>query len=243
MKLLKFSDGNAKLPSWITCFSLPAGYSCPGALHCMSSCNPKTGKIQDGPKCHFRCSAAFAEALYPVVRKARWHNFDLLTDCKSSKQITELLGESLPNSQVVRPGISGDFYSQSYFDSWMNVAREFKDTLFYAYTKSIPLWLKRKSEIPKNFVLTASYGGRWDHLIQPNGLKYVRVVYSPEEAKALKLEIDHDDSHAQDPKCKKNALLLHSMQPAGSEACKAYTLLKKRGIAGYGTNKKARLTL
>jgi hypothetical protein len=241
MELLKFNQGNRKLDKFTTTLSLPAGYSCPAALYCHSWCDKKTGKVKDGRFCQFRCASAFIEALFPCVKKQRWYNFNLIKQCKTTKKITELICNSLPEKAIkVRPGVSGDFFNQSYFDAWMDVAREYPKTLFYAYTKSIPFWLNRKNSIPKNFKLTASYGGKYDYLIKPNGLKWTMVVYSPKEAKALGLEIDHNDQHAYDGK-KNFALLLHSPQPAKSEACKAYFQLKKDGIAGYGNHKQKRL--
>lgn len=243
MNKLTFGQGNSKLDRFTDTFSLPAGFTCPGALQCKSVCNPKTGKIQDSPGCEFRCAMAFSEALYASVRNARWYNFNSLKSCKTTKQISNLIGNSLPSKPIkVRPGTSGDFYNQSYFDAWMNVAKEFPNTIFYAYTKSIPFWLNRLGTIPKNFRLVASIGGKWDRLVFLHNLKRAVVVYSPEEAEKLKLEIDHDDSHAYDG-TKNFALLLHSMQPAGTEAGKAYTELKKRGIAGYQKHKAGRIAL
>lgn len=67
--------------------------------------------------------------------------------------------------------------------------------------------------------------------------RYSKVVYSQAEANALGLEIDHDDSHcfADGP----FALLIHGMQPAGSNAMAAVQAIKKvTGSLGY--NKKNR---
>jgi hypothetical protein len=243
MKLLKFGQGNAKLDRFTDTFSLPAGWTCPGALYCHSQVERVSGKLVDGKDCQFRCMSAFAETLYPNVRRYRWANFDLIRTCKSSKQTAELVAASLPKSPVkVRHGVAGDFFNQRYFDAWLSVAREYPKALFYGYTKSIPLWLNRLKEMPKNFRLTASYGGKWDHLIRPAGLKSAIVVYSTKEAEALKLEIDHDDSHAYDGK-KSFALLLHSMQPAKSIAGEAYQKLRELGIAGYYTNKARRTAM
>ena len=47
-----------------------------------------------------------------------------------------------------------------------------------------------------NFILTASYGGTHDSIIKEYGLRYARVVFTTDEAHALGLSIDHDDSHA-----------------------------------------------
>ena len=82
-----------------------------------------------------------------------------------------------------------------------------------------------------NFVLTASYGGRDDHMIQEFNLRSAKVVFSEAEAAELGLEIDHDDSHAAKPSLrdKSFALLIHGTQPAGSEASTALKKLKGKG--------------
>ena len=50
--------------------------------------------------------------------------------------------------------------------------------------------------VPANMELQASYGGKWDAMIEDQGLKYAKVVWSPEEAELLGLEIDTDDKLA-----------------------------------------------
>jgi hypothetical protein len=114
----------------------------------------------------------------------------------------------------------------------MHVARCQPLRTFYAYTKSLPFWLRRIGDIPKNFVLNASRGGAHDELIAKHDLKYAEVVYSYEEAKAKRLEIDHDDSHAY-KSGKPFALLIHGTQPAGSIAAKSLSALRKIGWTGY----------
>ena len=82
-----------------------------------------------------------------------------------------------------------------------------------------------------NFVLTASYGGRDDHMIDQFNLRSAKVVFSEAEANSLGLDIDHDDSHAANPAWRDNsfALLVHGTQPAGSEAATALKELKGKG--------------
>ena len=84
-----------------------------------------------------------------------------------------------------------------------------------------------------NFVLTASYGGRYDYLIDDNTFNFrsAKVVFSEAEAEELGLEIDHDDSHAARPDLRNQsfALLIHGVQPKGSEAAKALVELKGKG--------------
>jgi hypothetical protein len=77
-----------------------------------------------------------------------------------------------------------------------------------------------------NFILTASVGGKHDHLIENLGLRTAEVVFSEEEAKQKGLEIDHTDEHAAQPGGS-FALLIHGTQPAGSEAGKAWYKIRK----------------
>jgi hypothetical protein len=153
--------------------------------------------------------------------------------------MVQLILDSLsPFAGFVRIHVSGDFFSQDYFDAWVEVARCRPETLFYAYTKALPFWVRRKNELPDNFILTASYGGTHDHLIEAYGLRSAKVVFSEEEAASLGLEIDHDDSHAMRPG-PSFALLIHGVQPAGTPAAKAVAQLRAQGEYGYGSKAEA----
>jgi hypothetical protein len=236
MTKLKFGKGNAKLDKTIYTFSLPAGWTCPGANICKSKVKVVDGKrsIHDGPQTQFRCFAASQEVLFTGVYNSRQHNRELLKGMTVGG-MRLLINKSLPKkAEVVRVHVSGDFYSRSYFDAWMQVANDNPDRLFYAYTKSLNYWTDytKHNRVPHNFVLTASVGGRFDDLIDVHDLRYAKVVYTEAEANVLGLPIDHDDSHAykHGPSF---ALLLHGVQPKGSEASKALVKLKKAGKGGY----------
>jgi hypothetical protein len=227
---LKFTLGNAKIPG-IWTFSLPAGWTCPGARECLCKADRKTGKVTDGPDTKFRCFAASDER-YTATRMNRWHNFDLLKN-KSTAEMSKLIQESLPpKAKIIRVHVSGDFFNNFYFDAWMHVARCRPDIKFYAYTKSLHFWLRRIGDIPANFMLNASRGGVHDELIDQHDLKSAEVVFSEVDAKVKGLEIDHDDSLAYGQN-KSFALLIHGTQPAGSIAAKALSALRKLGIKGY----------
>lgn len=246
MNKLKFGKGNAKLDKHVVTFSLPAGKTCPGANECKSMAVELNGKrhIVDGKFTKFRCFAASQEVLYTNTYKARLHNLNLIKSViRSVPKTTELILTSLPKSlNYLRDHVSGDFFSQNYFDAWMEVARSRPEVLFYAYTKSLPFWVARLDAIPDNFVLTASVGGKHDHLIDQYNLRSARVVYSEAEAKGLGLSIDHDDSLAM-THGPSFALLLHGTQPEGSEAAQAWTKLRLTGKSGYSSKKKGKATL
>lgn len=228
--LLKFRLGNAKLGKAIHTFTLPAGYTCPGADKCQSRFDRKLNKIVDGPNTVYRCFAASGESR-PNVRSIADHNLELLKG-KSEREMANLILSSLPvEAWIVRVHVGGDFFSQSYFNAWMHVASRRPEVRFYAYTKSLSYWTHNLQFIPENFRLTASEGGNFDHLIPVYGFKTSKVVFSIEEAAALGLEVDHDDSHAYDG-TESFALLIHGTQPAGSAAGAAVRMLD--GIGSYG---------
>ena len=228
---LKFGRGNAKLSRDIATFSLPAGWTCPGAKLCMARANRKTGKLTDGSSQAFRCFAASQEAAYRNVRESRWENFEALKG-KTREEMRDLILDSLPDAPIVRIHVSGDFFSIQYFLSWCDVAAARPDVRFYAYSKSIRFWqtAEELGAVPSNLVLTASEGGKYDAEI--GGRKRAQVVFSEEQAAALGLELDHDDSHAYGGR-ESFALLLHGTQKKGTVAAKSLSALKLQGKHGY----------
>lgn len=220
-------------------FSLPAGYTCPGALDCLSKAVAQEDgsfKIVDGENNKFRCFAASDEVRYKDCREGRWHNFDILTDLirnnASIEHIALVINDSLPeDAGIVRVHVSGDFFNLKYLLAWFYLARYMRpNMLFYAYTKSLVTLFHALRETPKpvNLALTLSAGGRYDTMIPELGIRQAVVVFSREEAQQLGLEIDNDDSHAADPTNNKDfALLIHGTQPKGSQAGKAVYAINK----------------
>ena len=225
-QLLAFRKGNAKLDDRIYTFDLPAGHSCPNARICLAKANKFTGEITDGPDQEFRCFSATAER-FESVRNMRWNNFELLRS-KNEPEMIALITASLPNdASVIRLHVSGDFFNQEYTNAWMTVAAANPEILFYAYSKSVRF--VTSSVVPDNMIVTFSIGGREDDLIT-DSMKTAQVVFSPDAAAELGLEIDHDDSHAM-TKDGNFAVLLHSTQPAGSEAAEAIKKMRAEQVS------------
>ena len=249
--MLRFSPANAKIVALLKVpelakfltdkrkvysLDLLSGWSCPCAKDCLSKVKivDDKRKIFDGPDTQFRCFSASQEALFPAVYAMRTENYKVLKSCKTVMGMVDVIESAMPkNTGIVRIHVAGDFFSQNYFDAWAMVAERNPSILFYAYTKSLPFWLKRREGLRKvsNFVLTASYGGRHDHLIGKHRLRFARVVLAEKAAK--RLPIDHDDSHAAMPSTRRKsfALLIHGTQPKGSDAGKAVKALK--GVGSY----------
>jgi hypothetical protein len=238
IELLSFQKGNAKLGKKIYTFSIVSGYTCPFAKDCLAKVDRISGKLTDGPDTKFRCFSASQEALFPAVRKSRWNNFEKILNAIKNNTLVDLILKNIPKkATIIRVHVAGDFFNQAYFNAWMQVARNRPDIIFYAYTKSIGFWINQLGNIPSNFKLNASYGGKQDNLIEQYNLKYAKVVFSVEQAGNLK--IDHDDTSAY-MRDESFCLLIHNTQPKGSEASKALSKLRKLGIGGYGKQKKDR---
>lgn len=236
-ELLSFQKGNAKLGDEIHTFSLPAGYTCPGASQCLAYSDQATGKIKDGKDQLFRCFAASDESRYPSVRESRWRNFNLLRKAGSRSEMANLIHASIPKkAKVVRIHVGGDFFSEDYFLAWCDAALRHQLVRFYAYTKSLHIWRRWSHHIPDNLILTASLGGKYDEYSV--GLKTARVVYTEEQAAALSLEIDHDDRHAYEG-TDSFALLIHGTQKSGTAAAAALRDLRAAGITGYSKTQNA----
>ncbi len=241
-ELLRFGRGNAKLAPWVWHFSILAGHTCPGACKCLAKVKEvvvdgvPTRRLVDGPHAlkedGFRCFSATEEVAFASLYKRNKHNLTLLRARKDEHSIRDLLERSLPtHAKHVRIHVSGDFYNQAYFNAWMRMAVARPTTQFYAYTKSIPfwrVWLKEHKKLPVNMTLTASRGGKFDDLILPS-MKTVMVVDHPDTAKALGLEIDHDDSLAATGD-QSFALLKHGMQAKGSASALQLKRMKTEGV-------------
>lgn len=242
--MLKFSKGNAKLGKDVLIFSLSAGHSCPGAKDCKSSVFQNADgsrRIEDGPDSVFRCYAASAEIRLPAVFKLRKHNYDTMLGLRETPKMVAMILDSMAATGMkginkVRVHESGDYFSFSYFRAWMEVATVFPNVTFYSYTKSLPHVINgiAKGIVPPNFIFTASKGGHFDHLIEPNGFKSVTVTTTEAETEAIKVKggkFDHDDSLALGDA--DFFLQVHGQQPAGTAAAKYWDKLSKAKVGGY----------
>ena len=180
-------------------WNLPTGTTCPFALECKVTVDRLTGKF-DVKKGQYRCYAASPER-FPAVREHRWKNFEYVKN--GNKPIFPKDCKSL------RIHAAGDFFNQSYFDMWIELANENPNIEMWAYTKSLKYWVNRINEIPNNLILTASYGGREDYLIEEYNLKNVKV-YINKDSVSEGRPIDYNDHYARIPNI--NFALLDNMK-------------------------------
>ena len=151
-----------------------------------------------------------------------------------------LIERSIPEkAKTVRVHVGGDFFSQAYFDAWLLFAERHPEVTLYAYTKSIPYVKARweRVQAAMNFRLTSSEGGKFDHYAEELGMIQAHVVMHPDEAAAMNLDIDHDDSHAIN-NTNSFALLIHGTQPKDTDAAASLRKLKSENIQFAYTTKK-----
>lgn len=244
MTRLKFSSSksNNKLnklddAKYAYTFSLPAGHACPFALSCKASVNDK-GKIVRGPEMKYQCFGASAEIRSKALRRNSKDNFDLLKSVglHEAHKLSQLIIKSIPaDARRVRIHTTGgDYVSADYMKAWMMTADMYDDVLFYGYTKAIKHLALLQPHFPDNLKIVASRGGTQDHVIDEHNLVEAVVVYHPDEAKELGLEIDHDDTLCMKAD-KSFALLLHGQQASGSDASKALQRMRKEEVSySYG---------
>ena len=245
--MLKFSKANVKLQALaqdaelaeflqekrkIYSLDLLSGWSCPFAHDCLSKVHQIDGKrkLIDGKNTKFRCFSASQEVVYTNVYNLRKSNYDFLRSLATEQEMVDAIQKYLPqNLGINRFDVGGDFFNEKYFRAVCIVASLNPDRLFYGYTKSLPYWVANRDLVPYNLVLTASFGGRCDHMIAEHGLRSAKVVLHPEDTD---LPIDHDDSHAAKPSLRDKdfALLIHGVQPKGSESSDAIKRLKKENV-------------
>lgn len=129
---------------------------------------PKTTCPFSTPLCRKKCYAVKAWHAYPTVRVARTANYnacDAETFVEDVVAIITYLANTGKNKNrkkiIVRIHESGDFFSEKYFDAWLEICRRIQAVdsriVFWAYTKSFVYLLKK--DVPQNLFIRASV---WD---------------------------------------------------------------------------------
>ena len=141
-------------------FNLPAVSTCPFADKCKDICYADKGTYK-----------------YPNVQAKYHSNYELT---KNPPTFIEQIQKELIKKRVeyVRIHSSGDFYSMKYLKTWLKIARNNPNIIFYGYTKSVSLL--QSLQLPPNFIFCFSTGGKLDHKIKP-GEKRAVIFNSKEE--------------------------------------------------------------
>ena len=96
-------------------------------------------------------------------------------------EFSPLMNEEIrkKKSTHVRIHDSGDFYSPTYLQKWVDIATQNTDVIFYAYTKSIKFFINGL-KLPKNMKVIFSEGSKTDNLINVNKHRHARIFKSKE---------------------------------------------------------------
>ena len=134
--------------------------TCPFAKDCIKFCYAKKGAYTWGN----------VKPLY----EQRYH----LTQ---SDEFIKAINTSIKvkKADVIRIHDSGDFYSPKYINKWITIANDNKEVIFYAYTKSIPLF--KGLALPNNLIIIFSEGSKVDNLINTETDRHARIFNSAEE--------------------------------------------------------------
>ena len=158
-KMKKTSKENK---SKILNFSIPAfktksgKTTCPFAGGCQKYCYAQKGNY----------------TRFPIVQELMEQKYLL----SKQENFTTLMNEEIKKKKPthVRIHDSGDFYSPEYLNKWVTIAKQNKDVIFYAYTKSIKFFTEGLT-VPTNLKIIFSEGSKIDNLIDVKKHRHARI--------------------------------------------------------------------
>lgn len=167
-------------------FLLPAVSTCPGAGACA-----KSGF----------CYAMLEQLRYPSAKAYRERMLELskglFFGVIVSDALIDLRRKAKGKQIAIRIHTSGDFYSPTYLNKWIDIAFENPDIVFYAYTKSV--WMFKKIVfMPRNLIIIYSLGGLADGQIDVTKDRHSRIFATREDALAAGYNVaaSEDDTEA-----------------------------------------------
>ena len=137
---------------------------CPSAGVCANLCYARSGTYN-----------------FSNVKAAHTKNLELILDNPigwKNRLKEELKTKRYQGGKSVRIHDSGDFFSDAYFELWLEIASDNPDVFFYAYTKEVAM--VKRYELPNNFVIIYSMGGTQDHLVDKENDRHADVFPSIE---------------------------------------------------------------
>lgn len=142
-------------------FKLPAGVTCPFAGVCAEWCYGKTGTFR----------------FKPVKNVQDWTLKATLLPCFVGLMV-DTISSLRSRMNALRVHSVGDYYSQEYFDKWLEIAYNVPFMPLYSYTTSLPYI--RWSKLPNNFTIIQSSEGK----LMPDKRRKHSVVF-PTEKEAI----------------------------------------------------------
>lgn len=97
------------------------------------------------------------------------------------ENFVEIMVEEIKKKKMeyLRVHDSGDYYSRGYIAKWLEVMKRLPEVRFYSYTKSHSLF--EGLDLPENFDMIKSVGGKHDDRINPETDRHAFIFDSKEE--------------------------------------------------------------
>ena len=165
----KLKETSKELKKKVFNFSIPAYKSasgkiiCPFAQTCIKYCYAQKGNY----------------VRFPKIKQL----MELRYEISKTGKFVELMNEEIKKKKAdfIRIHDSGDFYSPSYLQKWLKIAKENPSVNFYAYTKSHDFF--RGLNLPDNFDIIFSVGSKIDHKINKETERHAAIFESKEDLK------------------------------------------------------------
>jgi hypothetical protein len=185
----------------VASFTIPAGLTCPYAGACALGCYAKAGAF-----------------LWKAPREKHLRNLEATKDLEFVEEMVDEVmalsrkAERKGQRVFIRIHDAGDFYSQEYFDKWIEIASRVGErsvrVTFYAYTKSLNM--VRARFLPLNMTFVFSTGGKLDSTINTETERHTKVFSTEAELVAAGYtNASADDLVAADRNVKKVGLVFH----------------------------------
>lgn len=220
-KMRKSSQNGIHLYNWgIPAYKSQNGtLTCPNASKCIAGCYAKSGAYvwsNVAQAYENRLSLSRTKGFEQVIT----YHIDQLILKHITKPANALYKKSIAtlppeNLILIRIHDSGDFYSESYFEAWCNIIRQYenlKSIQFYAYTKMVQ-FCKSYTNSPTNLKLIYSFGGREDSHIDTEHDRHSFVFQNETELAAMGYsDASHDDTIAALGSNNKIGLVYHGVK-------------------------------
>lgn len=153
---------------------------CPNAGACAAFCYAKNGTY-----------------MFSNVKKSHIEKLELVLYKREEwkKLINEELLKPKYKNKYIRIHEAGDFFNLQYALDWVEIAKNNEQCIFYAYTKEVKMF--KRIDLPKNFIIIYSFGGKEDYLIDKEKDRHSDVFPNYDEMISLGYnDIAEDDKQA-----------------------------------------------
>jgi len=171
---MEILSANSKLKKHkIFSFDLPPRITC---VKCNCCCWAEKGHYTQKPK----------------DKKLRWKFLHWLTKQPDFESTMINSIKAKKSAAAIRIHGTGDYYSQDYIERWSKIIAALPKMKFYSYTKALHLDFKPLVDLD-NFTLIQSYGGEYDHLINPRK-PHAKIFKTKSELKSARyVDASEDD--------------------------------------------------